>query len=410
MTTMLGLTLEGRDVVFIGGGDVAARRMWRMLQDGARVSVVAPEVSDDVRELIDAHDLPWTARRVRASDLDEAWLVHTATGDRATDARIAAWCEARRVFCVNASDGAHGSARLTAEARAGDVVVGVVSDAGVDPRRTARLRDAIGALLRDGTLPVRRRRRTSLGRVDLVGGGPGPLDLMTVRGRRLLAEADVIVTDRLGPGGALEGVDPDVEIIDVGKRPGHHPVPQEQINELIVAHARRGKRVVRLKGGDPFVFGRGGEELAACIAAGIPAEVVPGVSSAIAVPQAAGIPVTHRGVSAGVHIVNGQGELSVATLAALADPALTTVVLMGVAALPRLAAAALAAGVSADRPAAIVESGHTAQQRTTRTTVGTMARDAAAADVRNPAVIVIGDVTRAELLLPQREGVEGATR
>ena len=193
MTTMLGLTLEGRDVVFIGGGDVAARRMWRMLQDGARVSVVAPEVSDDVRELIDAHDLPWTARRVRASDLDEAWLVHTATGDRATDARIAAWCEARRVFCVNASDGAHGSARLTAEARAGDVVVGVVSDAGVDPRRTARLRDAIGALLRDGTLPVRRRRRTSLGRVDLVGGGPGPLDLMTVRGRRLLAEADVIV-------------------------------------------------------------------------------------------------------------------------------------------------------------------------------------------------------------------------
>lgn len=410
MTTMLGLTLEGRDVVFIGGGDVAARRMRRMLQDGARVSVVAPEVSDDVRELIDAHDLPWTARRVRASDLDEAWLVHTATGDRATDARIAAWCEARRVFCVNASDGAHGSARLTAEARAGDVVVGVVSDAGVDPRRTARLRDAIGALLRDGTLPVRRRRRTSLGRVDLVGGGPGPLDLMTVRGRRLLAEADVIVTDRLGPGGALEGVDPDVEIIDVGKRPGHHPVPQEQINELIVAHARRGKRVVRLKGGDPFVFGRGGEELAACIAAGIPAEVVPGVSSAIAVPQAAGIPVTHRGVSAGVHIVNGQGELSVATLAALADPALTTVVLMGVAALPRLAAAALAAGVSADRPAAIVESGHTAQQRTTRTTVGTMARDAAAADVRNPAVIVIGDVTRAELLLPQREGVEGATR
>ncbi|HYP73500.1 MAG TPA: uroporphyrinogen-III C-methyltransferase, partial [Microbacterium sp.] len=382
-------------------GEVAARRMRRLLHDGAHVRVVAPDLAESVRDLVGAHDLTWTPRRVRASDLDGAWFVHTATGQREVDARVAAWCEARRIFCVNASDGAHGTARLTAEARAGDVVVGVVSDAGVDPQRTGRLRDAIAALLRDGALPVRRRRATAMGRVDLVGGGPGPLDLMTVRGRRLLAEADVVVVDRLGPAEELDGLDPDVEVIDVGKRPGHHPVPQHEINEILIAHARRGKRVVRLKGGDPFVFGRGGEELTACLAAGIPVDVVPGVSSALAVPQAAGIPVTHRGVSAGVHVVNGQAETTPATLAALADPALTTVVLMGVAALPRLAAAAEHAGVDPSRPVAIVERGHTPSQRTTRTTIATMVRDATAAGVQNPAVIVVGDVARAGLLLPQ---------
>lgn len=406
MTTMLGLNLTGRKVVFVGGGAVASRRLPRLLDDGALVTVVAPEVGDDVHELIRAGRVEWTARAVREDDLDGAWFVHCATADRRTDALVSAWCENRRIFCVNTSDGAHGSARLTAETRAGDIVVGVVSDAGVDPRRTARLRDAIGAQLADGTLPVRRRRRTATGRVDLVGGGPGPIDLMTVRGRRLLAEADVIVADRLGPADALPELDDEVEIIDVGKRPGHHPVPQHEINELLIAHARRGRRVVRLKGGDPFVYGRGGEELAACQAAGIPTEVVPGITSAIAVPQAAGIPVTHRGVSAGLHLVNGQADVSPTTLAALVDDAVTTVVLMGVAALPKLAAATRAAGVPADRPVAIVERGHTPQQRTTRTTLGRMAQDAADAGVRNPAVIVVGEVARAGLLMaePERAG------
>lgn len=410
MTTMLGLSLTGRKVVFVGGGTIAARRLPRLLDEGARVTVVAPELGTEVRGLIDAGRVEWTARAVHEDDLDGAWFVHCATADRRTDARVAAWCESRRIFCVNTSDGAHGSARLTAETRAGDIVVGVVSDAGVDPRRTARLRDAIGARLADGTLPVRRRRRTTTGRVDLVGGGPGPIDLMTVRGRRLLAEADVIVADRLGPADALPELDADVEIIDVGKRPGHHPVPQHEINELLIAHARRGKRVVRLKGGDPFVYGRGGEELAACHAAGIPTEVVPGITSAIAVPQAAGIPVTHRGVSAGLHLVNGQADISATTLTALADDAVTTVVLMGVAALPKLEAAAREAGIDADRPVAIVERGHTPQQRTTRTTLGRMARDAADAGVCNPAVIVVGEVTRAELLLTAPEMVGGIAR
>ncbi|TDN92689.1 uroporphyrinogen-III C-methyltransferase [Microbacterium sp. BK668] len=400
MTTMLGISLAGRDVLMVGGGSVTARRLQRFLDDGAVVRIVAPAVCDDVRALVSNHGLAWAARPARAADVDGAWLVHTATGDARTDAAIAAACERARVFCVNASDGAHGSARLTAETRSGDVLVGVMSDAGVDPRRAGRLRDAIAALLREGRLPLRRRRTTTAGRVVLVGGGPGPVDLMTVRGRRLLSEADVVVADRLGPTDVLGELDPDVEIIDVGKRPGCHPVPQEDINRLLVEHARAGKRVVRLKGGDPFVYGRGGEEVAACLAAGVPVDVVPGLTSVVSVPQAAGIPVTHRGSAASVHVVNGQAPPTPATLAAIADPAVTTVVLMGVAGLPRLVETALGAGAPADRPVAIVENGHTARQRTTRTTLGRAVADAAAAAVANPAVIVIGEVARADLLLP----------
>lgn len=410
MTTMLGVPLAGRDVLMVGGGEVTERRLRRLLSDGADARIIAPALSDGVRALVDAHRLSWTPRAARADDVDGAWLVHTATGDPRADADIAAACESRRILCVNASDGAHGSARLAAETRSGDVIVGVVSDAGVDPRRAARLRDSIGALLREGRLPLRRRRTTAAGRVDLVGGGPGPTDLMTVRGRRLLAEADVVVADRLGPTDVLGELDPDVEIVDVGKRPGHHPVPQAQINRILIDRARAGKRVVRLKGGDPFVYGRGGEEVAACHSAGIPVEVVPGLTSAVSVPQAAGIPVTHRGTSATLHVVNGQAETSASTLAALADHSVTTVVLMGVAALPRLVAAALAAGVPAGRPVAIVENGHTASQRTTRTTLGTAVADARAAGASNPAVIVVGEVARAGLLMPEPAWAEDATR
>lgn len=250
----------------------------------------------------------------------------------------------------------------------------------------------------------RSRRRidpTRVGRVDVVGGGPGPADLMTVRAHRLIAEADVIVADRLGPADELRaGLDPDVLVIDVGRASGRDPIPQAQINALLVAHARAGMRVVRLKGGDPYLLGRGGEEVFACEAAGVAVSVTPGVSSAISVPQAAGIPVTHRGVATTLHVVNGQGPFTGSTLAALADPSVTTVVLMGVAALPRLVDTALRFGVPAERPVAVVENGHTPRQRTLRTTLGAVVEDAAAASATNPAVIVVGDVARAGLLVP----------
>ncbi|HWL76479.1 uroporphyrinogen-III C-methyltransferase [Microbacterium sp.] len=408
MTTLIGISLAGREMLMVGGGSVTARRLPRFLDEGARVRIVAPELDPAVETLVRERDVEWIARAVEASDLDDVWFVHTATGDARTDEWVARACEERRTLCVNASDGAHGTARLAAEARSGDVLVGVVSDSGVDPSRAARLRDAVAELLREGRLPVRRRRATASGHVALVGGGPGPEDLMTVRGRRLLAEADVVVADRLGPASVLSDLDPDVEVIDVGKRPGHHPVPQDRINELLVEHARAGRRVVRLKGGDPFVLGRGGEEVAACLAAGVAVEVVPGISSALAVPQAAGIPVTHRGTAGSVHVVNGQAAVSPATLAALADPDATTVVLMGVAALPRLIHAALDAGVPENRPVAIVESGHTPRQRTTRTTLGHAVDDARAVGVSNPAVIVVGDVARPDLLLRTPAATRGS--
>lgn len=247
------------------------------------------------------------------------------------------------------------------------------------------------------------------GHVALVGGGPGPLDLLTVRALRLLRAADVVIADRLGPAAEIHAeLRPEALVLDVGKRPGHHPVPQAEINALLITHARAGRAVVRLKGGDPFLLGRGGEELLACRTAGIEAEVIPGISSALAVPQAAEVPVTHRGLASTVHVLSGHDVggprgPSAATLAALADATVTTVVLMGVAALPGLVTAALAHGVPGRRPLAIIENGHTPQQRTTRTTLSRAVRAAQEAGVASPAVIVIGEVARTGLLQPSTQ-------
>lgn len=406
MTTILGLTLTGRPVLLVGGGAVAARRLARFLAEGALVRLVAPQLAPDTHALVIEHDVEWAARTFEPGDVADAWLVHTATGDSRIDREVTAACERQRVFCVNASDGAHGSARMTAQTTSGDVVVGVASEVGVDPRRASGVRDAIDGMLASGQLPLRRRRAGGPGRVDLIGGGPGPIDLMTVRARRLLAEADIVIADRLGPTAeVLAELAQDVLVIDVGKRPGHHPVPQGEINALLVEHASAGKRVVRLKGGDPFVYGRGGEEVIACRQAGIPVEVTPGPSSAICVPQAAGIPVTHRGTSSALHVVSGQSEVSTTTLHSLADAEATTVMLMGVAALPKVVHAARAHGIRDDLPVAIVENGHTPRQRTTHSTLGGVVADAATVGVQNPAVIVFGAVAHADLLMPTLVGV-----
>ncbi|MBB4138949.1 uroporphyrinogen-III C-methyltransferase [Microbacterium invictum] len=399
MTTIMGLELSGRLAVLVGGGDVAGRRLRRLLEGGAQVRLVAPDLAEGTAELAAHHHVEWVRDRFRPAHLEGAWLAHTATGDRTADAAVVAACDAARIWCVNAGSGAHGSARFTAETRSDDVQIGVVSASGVDPRRSGRLRDAIAARLREGTLPVRRVREGA-GSVHLVGGGPGPEDLITVRGRRLIAEADVIVHDRLGPTGVLTELEPGVEVIDVGKAPGRHTMTQEQIGRVLVDRARAGARVVRLKGGDPFVYGRGGEEVAACLKAGVPIEVVPGISSVIAVPQAAGIPVTHRGVAGAVHVVNGQDEVTAATVSALNDAATTVIVIMGVSAIGRFTAAALKSGTDPRRPVAFIENGHSPAQRTIRTTLGEAADDAARHALRNPSVIVIGEVARADLLLP----------
>jgi uroporphyrin-III C-methyltransferase/precorrin-2 dehydrogenase/sirohydrochlorin ferrochelatase len=233
---------------------------------------------------------------------------------------------------------------------------------------------------------------TTLGRVVLVGGGPGADDLITVRGLPALEGADVVVVDRLAPHGLLRDLRPDVEIIDVGKSPHHHPVPQDEINALLVDRARRGKVVVRLKGGDPFVLGRGGEELLACQQAGVPVEVVPGVTSAFSAPAAAEIPVTHRGVSHGVLVISGHDDLDAETLAAWPH---TIVVLMGMARLRELAARLVRAGREPQTPVAIVQSAWTPEQREVRGSLATIADDVARSGIGNPAVIVIGPVSNA---------------
>jgi uroporphyrin-III C-methyltransferase / precorrin-2 dehydrogenase / sirohydrochlorin ferrochelatase len=382
----LVLDLAGRRVVVVGGGPVAARRATALVDAGADVHVIAPALCEDLADLAQTGRVTWLARDYLPGDLDGAWLVHTATGDRLVDVAVAAEAEERRIWSVRADDAASSAAWTPAVARSDDVVVAVT--AGGDPDRSRRLRDAIALALDTGGLPVRRR-RPHAGSVALVGGGPGDAGLITTRGRRLLAEADVVVVDRLAPRSLLDELEPDVLVIDAGKTAGHHPLPQEEINRLLVEHAQAGRRVVRLKGGDPFVLGRGGEEAIACLAAGVPVEVVPGVTSAVAVPAAAGIPVTHRGLARQVTIASGHEGLDWASLGTLEG---TLVLLMAVSALAEATAALVAAGKPSGTPAAIVESGCTPQQRTTVGTLDTIAALAKERQVQAPAVLVVGDV------------------
>jgi uroporphyrin-III C-methyltransferase / precorrin-2 dehydrogenase / sirohydrochlorin ferrochelatase len=387
------LRLLGRPVLVVGGGPVATRRAKGLLDAGARVTVVAPAASAGLEELADAGLLTWERRPYRTSDVDGVWFVQTATGDSAVDSRVSADAEAQRVWCVNASDHEASAAWTPAVAVVDDVQIAV--NAGGDPRRAMALRDAVATALETGDLPLRRR-RASAGSVALVGGGPGDTGLITVRGRRLLGQADVVVADRLGPRELLKELAPDVRVIEVGKTPGHHPVPQAEINRILVDEALAGHRVVRLKGGDPYVLGRGGEEAEYCRQHGVEVEVVAGVTSAISVPAAAGIPVTHRGLAKGFSVVTGHEELS--EVPARADH--TIVLLMGVGQLRESAAALAGAGLPQDTPVGIVENGYLPNQRVTIGTLGSIADQAEATGVANPAVIVIGDVVRVSPFAP----------
>ncbi|MFJ6345170.1 uroporphyrinogen-III C-methyltransferase [Pseudarthrobacter oxydans] len=387
------LRLLGRPVLVVGGGPVAARRAKGLLDAGARVTVVAPVASAALQELADAGLLTWEPRTYLPSDVDGVWFVQTATGDSAVDAKVSADAEAQRVWCVNASDHEASAAWTPAVAEVDDVKIAV--NAGGDPRRAMAVRDAVATALETGDLPLRRR-RAHRGSVALVGGGPGDTGLITVRGRRLLGQADVVVADRLGPRELLNELAPDVRVIEVGKTPGHHPVPQAGINRILVEEALKGHRVVRLKGGDPYVLGRGGEEAEYCRQHGVEVEVVSGVTSAISVPAAAGIPVTHRGLAKGFSVVTGHEELS--EVPARADH--TIVLLMGVGQLRESASALGKAGLPAGTPVGIVENGYLPDQRVTIGTLGSIADQAEAAGVANPAVIVIGDVVRVSPFAP----------
>ena len=388
MTGSLPLTLrvQGRRVVVVGGGHVATRRALALLNAGAHVVVVSPTVTDSLASSIGRGDVEWHQRTYEWGDLEGAWLVQTATDDPAVDGRVADDAESRQIWCLKGGDPDHATAWAPAVAHVDDVTVAV--SGGGDARRATSLRDAVAAALQSGDLPLRHGTHHPGGLVALVGGGPGDPGLLTARGRRLLAEADVVVIDRLAPHSVLAELAPDVEVIDVGKKPDHHPIPQDEINEILIDRAKQGKIVVRLKGGDPYVFGRGGEELIACRDAGIEVEVVPGVTSAIAVAASAGIPVTHRGVARGFSVVTGHTELTELPH----DRAHTLVLLMGVSRLRLAVEQLMTAGHDADTPVALVESGFAADQRVTVGTLSTIADRADAIGARPPAVTIIGDV------------------
>ena len=297
---LVGLRLTGRKVVVVGGGTVAQRRL-RCCSPTAPTCTSSPGPPP-------RRSRRWTAitlelRDFRDGDLDGAWYAIAATDDPDVNAAVVAEAERRRIFCVRADVARDGTAVTPASFEYEGLSVGVL--AGGEHRRSAAIRSAIREALQQGLIARRRRPASLHGGVALVGGGPGDPELITVRGRRLLAHADVVVADRLAPPELLAELPPHVEVIDAAKIPYGRAMAQDAINDVLIDRAKAGKFVVRLKGGDPFVFARGYEEVIACADAGIPVTVVPGVTSAIAVPALAGVPVTHRAVTHEFVVVSG---------------------------------------------------------------------------------------------------------
>jgi uroporphyrin-III C-methyltransferase/precorrin-2 dehydrogenase/sirohydrochlorin ferrochelatase len=310
---------------------------------------------------------------------------------------------------VRADDADASSAWTPAVLRRDGVTVAV--NAGGDPRRAKDVRDALDLTL--DTLPAGPSRAMSpgdqRGHVALVGAGPGDPGLLTLRGRELLRRADVVVVDRLVSPELLALVPDHAEVVVAGKTPGGDGADQDDMNTLLIDEGRRGRRVVRLKGGDPYLFGRGGEEALACAAAGIDCDVVPGVTSAAAVPALAGIPLTHRGIADGVTVVNGHAVG--VDWAALTVTSRTLVVLMGVGRIGRIATALLRHGRCAHTPVAVIERGATPAERVLVSTLERVAEDASRAAIANPAVIVIGEVVRLrEALATTPEYAGGSVR
>lgn len=391
------LDLTGRAVLVVGAGAVGVRRARDLHEAGAVVHMVAPTAAEDVAQM---PDVRWTQRPFVDADLDGVWLVVAATDSAAANARVAQLAHARQLFCVRADQAGAGTARTPAVLRRDPVTIAV--NGGDDPRRAARLRDAIALALDTGALISRPVRPAVRGSVTLVGGGPGDPELITVRGRRLVAEAEVVVVDRLAPRELLAELSDDVELIDCGKSAHRHNLTQEQINEVLIERAQRGLRVVRLKGGDPFVFGRGGEEVQACIAAGVDVSVVPGLSSVVAAPALAGIPLTHRGIAGDFAVVSGHLDPGRPRDGGLDWPALATgpdtlVLLMAMERLDDVARTLIAHGRSADTPAAVVHRASTPAQHVVRASLTSLAAACARAGVGAPAVVVIGAVAALDL-------------
>lgn len=390
----VAVMLRGRRVLVVGGGNVAQRRVPGLIAAGAVVTVVSPQATPALEGLALGGEITWEERGFEPTDVDEAWYVIAATDRTEVNEAVSATAERQRIFCVRADDATRATAWTPATGRHEGLTLAVVANR--EPRRSAGMRDKILAGLRDGLLPDPGAGHRGEPGVTLVGGGPGHPDLVTVAARKALARADVVVADRLAPRELLDELAADVELVDVAKLPRGRAASQEAINAVIVDRARAGKHVVRFKGGDGFVFGRGYEEVQACAEAGVPCTVVPGVSSALSVPALAGIPVTHRGVTHDFTVVSGHlppgHPDSLVAWESLGRARGTLVLLMAVDNLLRIAATLQEHGRSARTPVAIVCDGSMPTERTVLTTLGEAGAAVVEHEVRPPAVVVVGDV------------------
>jgi uroporphyrin-III C-methyltransferase/precorrin-2 dehydrogenase/sirohydrochlorin ferrochelatase len=448
----LFLDLRGRRVLVVGGGAVARRKVTALLEAGARVRIGAPALDDGLRARAEAGEIEHVEGRFEPAWLAVAWFVVAATDDAAVNAAVAEAAAARRLWANVVDDAARSSVHMPARVQRGPLQLAISSGGGAPmlarhvreqleaqldeswsqlarllarQRRLIRARHPdvaarraffdrlfdsdVHALLRAGRERDARSRLRELlladapprrGRVVLVGAGPGDAGLLTLRALRVLSQADVVLHDRLVGADVLARARRDAEFIDVGKTAGGpdstqaHADTQSRIHALMLEHARAGRTVVRLKGGDPFVFGRGGEELEYLAAHGIEFEVVPGITAALACAAYAGIPLTHRAHARSARLVTAHAKDAgdEPDWASLAAPSQTVALYMGVAAAPRVAERLIAHGLDPATPVAIIENGARPEQRVI---TGTLARLPALVDahaIASPALLVVGAV------------------
>ncbi len=440
------LDLQSAPALIVGGGAIAARKLELLSQAGAIVTVIAPSAKGGIAERAQSGSLRWLARRFEPTDVAGMRIVIAATGDRAVNAAVAAAARGAGIP-VNVVDDAALSTFIVPAIVDRSPLVVAISSGGVAPMLARRLRTRIETLLdeswgrlalfaerwreriRAGVADLAARRRfydwlldgpaaafvragreseadrllekrlaaeptLATGSVTLVGAGPGDPELLTLRALRALQEADVILTDRLVSAQVLARARRDAEVVDVGKTPGGHGARQERINRMLVAEARRGRRVVRLKSGDPFVFGRGGEELEYLQRHGIAFEVVPGITAALACAAYAGIPLTHRDHAQGLQFVTAHCRESMDSIdwPGLARPGQTLAFYMGVAELEAIRDRLLAAGLSPSTSAALVENGTRESQRVVVTDLAALPEAARRHSVGSPSMLFVGDV------------------
>jgi uroporphyrin-III C-methyltransferase / precorrin-2 dehydrogenase / sirohydrochlorin ferrochelatase len=411
--------LAQQKVVVIGGGRVATRKIGGLLEAGARPHLISPTATAELRAWAESGQLTWLARPYVPGDLAGASLVFAATDSRIVNGQVTAEAHQRRILCNVADVATEGDFYTAATLRHQELVISVNTTTR-NPRKAGQVRGEIQEWLngREGGAREEFQREGAkgqrcegvegqgtvltvvpsgqpVGKAYLVGAGPGHPELITVRGLRLIQQADVVLYDRLIAPELLDEARPTAEKIYVGKEVGRQALPQEAINTLLVARVWAGQQVVRLKGGDPFVFGRGGEEALALAEAGLPFEIVPGITSAVAAPAWAGIPVTHRGLSTGFAVITGHEDphkpermndwLQLAHVP-------TLVILMALANLPLIAEQLIEAGRVGTTPVAVISKGTTPDQRVLVATLETLAPALAAAEMPSPGLAVVGEV------------------